>query len=656
MSLFGLLSNPFDELVDRATSENFPVGTEDIALNLEIADKIKGKEVPAKTAIAALKRRINHKNPNVQLLALKLTDTCVKNSGHHFLQEVASREFVDNLISLARSLTGTNTEVKQKAFALIQTWGIAFKSKLDLGYMCEMYEVLKRDGAPFPPVDRVASAAAIIDTQTAPEWTDSDICMRCRTAFTTFNRKHHCRNCGQTFCNDCSSKRLPLPHLGVTDAVRVCDTCHFKITTKSVASTATRDAPARSSTSSSRSTPPLAQAPSLRDDLVRKEEDDLAKAIAASLAISSGSGAAAPRASSSATTARKPSPKQSVRFEDSDEDLRRAIEESLKESNTKASASLDRHSSGANRQSSLYGEVPAYSSSSAPQSRVPASEAAVPANEVSSKELEHIRLFVEVVERTEADVAVRGVGAINPAQLQSMIAQIEPLRNKLYASIERHAHTYKTMYEINEQISDAVKLYDALLQQRLVLSQQKAAGVPYGYAGVQPAAPTAAAPVPAAAYYGAPPGQYPVGYAAPAPAQAPAAAYAAYDPSAVAAQQPPQMAPQPDASAAQAVPYMYPAGAAPVAPQQQPPQPQPQQPSQPQQAQPAYAYAPAQQHPQQQHPQQQAVYAPQMPGAYVPAQYVPQQQQQQQQQMPMQGQVMPQQPAPQPQEAPLIEL
>ncbi|XP_029638553.2 RUN and FYVE domain-containing protein 2 isoform X4 [Octopus sinensis] len=53
---------------------------------------------------------------------------------------------------------------------------------------------------------------------------DSKQCKQCTKLFSVSRRKHHCRNCGYIFCNECSDNKMPLPSSAKPG--RVCDTCH----------------------------------------------------------------------------------------------------------------------------------------------------------------------------------------------------------------------------------------------------------------------------------------------------------------------------------------------------------------------------------------------------------------------------------------------
>ncbi|XP_056018869.1 RUN and FYVE domain-containing protein 2-like isoform X6 [Ostrea edulis] len=49
-------------------------------------------------------------------------------------------------------------------------------------------------------------------------------CKGCSKEFSISRRRHHCRNCGDIFCNECSDNKMPLP--SSAKPVRVCDNCH----------------------------------------------------------------------------------------------------------------------------------------------------------------------------------------------------------------------------------------------------------------------------------------------------------------------------------------------------------------------------------------------------------------------------------------------
>lgn len=51
-------------------------------------------------------------------------------------------------------------------------------------------------------------------------------CHKCGEVFQDSDSKHHCRACGQGFCDACSSKSRPVPERGWgLGPVRVCDAC-----------------------------------------------------------------------------------------------------------------------------------------------------------------------------------------------------------------------------------------------------------------------------------------------------------------------------------------------------------------------------------------------------------------------------------------------
>lgn len=79
-------------------------------------------------------------------MVLQLTDVCIKNGGDHFLSEIASRDFIDNLVSILK-MPGLNMDVKNKILRYIQNWALAFEGKPALQYVPQVYRDLKSEGA-----------------------------------------------------------------------------------------------------------------------------------------------------------------------------------------------------------------------------------------------------------------------------------------------------------------------------------------------------------------------------------------------------------------------------------------------------------------------------------------------------------------------------
>jgi len=67
-------------------------------------------------------------------------------------------------------------------------------------------------------------------TTMPPKWkNDAHVnnCDKCSTEFTFFKRRHHCRGCGNIFCDACTSQRCSIAGCG-PDPQRVCDECYIQ--------------------------------------------------------------------------------------------------------------------------------------------------------------------------------------------------------------------------------------------------------------------------------------------------------------------------------------------------------------------------------------------------------------------------------------------
>lgn len=155
-------SSPLQRYIQNACSpENFEPN---LALSLEIADLVNAKKgnAPREAAITIV-GYINHRNPNVSLLALSLLDICVKNCGYPFHLQISTKEFLNELVRRFPERPPIRTTRTQgRILELIEEWRRTIcetsKYKEDLGFVRDMHRLLSYKGYVFPEVKREDAA------------------------------------------------------------------------------------------------------------------------------------------------------------------------------------------------------------------------------------------------------------------------------------------------------------------------------------------------------------------------------------------------------------------------------------------------------------------------------------------------------------------
>ncbi|CAK9781860.1 hypothetical protein CC85DRAFT_287451 [Cutaneotrichosporon oleaginosum] len=151
--MFSGPTNPYDELVNKATDEN--LASEDWDVNLQICDKVTAEGAPgARNAVAALVKRLAHRNPNVQIYALELANTLAQNCQRPLHQELAGKQWTTALERILND-RATVKPVQTKVLKYVKEWTQQFEGTGDsqLGLMSELYDKLRAKNYNFDEVD-----------------------------------------------------------------------------------------------------------------------------------------------------------------------------------------------------------------------------------------------------------------------------------------------------------------------------------------------------------------------------------------------------------------------------------------------------------------------------------------------------------------------
>ncbi|KAI6191633.1 hypothetical protein M3Y97_00249300 [Aphelenchoides bicaudatus] len=156
MPLFGDASSPYDDCVEKVTSEHQT--SENWALFMDISDRVNFEGAKgAKNCLLSIKKRLNHRDPHVALFTLSLLDCVWNNGGALFRREVSSNDFIQELTYRA---TNSNRHVGDKTRELIKKWSEnECKRDPSLSLVESLYRDLLEEGYTFDSPEKAKEMA-----------------------------------------------------------------------------------------------------------------------------------------------------------------------------------------------------------------------------------------------------------------------------------------------------------------------------------------------------------------------------------------------------------------------------------------------------------------------------------------------------------------
>ncbi|KAL6939261.1 hypothetical protein ACO0RG_003094 [Hanseniaspora osmophila] len=482
MSLPSVSVSKFENLIEQATSETIPNGEIDLIRSLEVSDIIKSKSLPTQQCLKVLIKEVNAANSppidlNSQLSIWRLIEICFKNGGESFIKELLSNEFM-------KILETSIVKAYEKNYETVELFDLLSQVLYDMKNYCEDLNKINYpynnpakvwnrlqdyEGITFSYNKLVKNDIKTFDSKQPADWVDADSCMICSANFSMFNRKHHCRSCGGTFCQKHSSNFIPLLDLGILEAVRVCDNCFedYDLKKNKYSKKADKHHSPKSKTSKHRVKGQKVGHSSKGDSF----DEELRRAIELSLqeqSLNVEGNQPAPqepvakvRESGSyhrgTNEEQEEEEKEEEEEEEEDEDLKRAIELSLKEAEKSGAKLQDQTASLAQSQSFVNMQTTALNSDQAPP--MPSNP-----NEITTKDEDDIYLFASLVEKLKTQPLHI---VLQDSKLSQLYANITHLKRKINLELQETDNKYGTFIQMNSQISDIMNVYDQILESQL---------------------------------------------------------------------------------------------------------------------------------------------------------------------------------------------